>query len=251
MKDWPRTEWKSGDAHSTMWRRMSPRRSRSIGKSTSDDAVRVDERRGERDAGAGQQRALPSRPRAGAVEPAAEQVQRRGTRSRARTCRARWPTPRTAPAARPAGGARPRQSGTSTTHRRTSEEEHAEQQRALRPQRVEAAERGDRQQRGAHPLARQAQREPEREHADQPRPRCPPSTRIAERPERAVERAVEHLGEPRLRDPVHARRGVRVDVVVRDPVVEDVLDRCAGARRTSCRRAARCRRPTRTARRPR
>ena len=45
----------------------------------------------------------------------------------------------------------------------------------------------------------------------------------AERAERPVQDAVGDLGEPRLRDPLRARRGEREDVVVRDAVVEDVL----------------------------
>ena len=44
----------------------------------------------------------------------------------------------------------------------------------------------------------------------------------AERADRAVERAVRELGEPRLRDPVDARRGVREDVAVRHAVIEHV-----------------------------
>ena len=80
------------------------------------------------------------------------------------------------------------------------EEEHAEQQRTLRPQRVETRERGDGHERGAHSIAGKAEREPEREHGDRDADETAEHS-DPERPGGAVEPRVERLGEPRLRDP--------------------------------------------------
>ena len=102
------------------------------------------------------------------------------------------------------------------------EEEHTEQQRALGPERVDATERGDRDQRGAYPVTREPQCEAEREHGDG-RTGDRAEHADAERPERRVERRVQQFREPRLCDPVRSRRGVRVDVLTRNPVIEDVV----------------------------
>ena len=129
------------------------------------------------------------------------------------------------------------------------EEEHADQERALRPEGVDPRERGERDPAGHQPVAREPQA-PGGTRADRcPRRRAPTKQRTPNAPNDPVQDPVGDLGEPRLRDPLRTRSSEREDVVVRDAVVEDVLagaqvpeERVVGELRDADRPAERARR---------
>ena len=102
------------------------------------------------------------------------------------------------------------------------EEEHADQERPLRPEGVDPGERRERDSAGHDPVPHEPQREAVCEQADA-RADDADEAPHSERADRPVQDAVGDFGEPRLRDPRRTGGGEREDVVVRDAVVEDVL----------------------------
>ena len=101
-----------------------------------------------------------------------------------------------------------------------AEEHQAEHQRPLGLHREAADERRDEQREGEHAVARRMERDAVQEHRDT-RAREAHRDPDRERPERAVEGSIHQFREPRLRDPARSRRGERIRVATRDPVVED------------------------------
>ena len=116
------------------------------------------------------------------------------------------------------------QSGTSTTHSSTRRNSTPMQQRPLRPDGVDAGQRGDGE--PARARMRSRTRRSARRYASTPIAGADERRRTAgcrTPPTLRYEHAVRDLGQPRLRDPLRAGRGEREHVVVRDAVVEDVL----------------------------
>ena len=231
--------------------RMSPRRSRSIGNGHERDAVRVHERTREPDAPPRRAATARARPRAVRRRASDRAGAARGTRTRARRCRARSPRARTAPGSTTSGW-RPTHAVGHLDDPQQHERGRARRAAAAAPTTacryrasaatVMTAARTSRSR-------DEAQREAEREHARCAAPTRPTNSRIPNAPTVRSSAPYSHLGEPRLRDPLGAparctrrRRGAGCRG-------RGCTRRCAGARRTSCRTAARSRRPSRTARR--
>ena len=231
--------------------RISPRESSSIGNVTSSTPYGLTNDHRERDRGAGEEAALAARPRRRTVDPATEEVQPEVREAELRTMPCTLAHSHISTGHHHERVATDDAVGHLDDPQQHEQEEHADDERPLRPEGEDAGERGDgeparhaagRARAGARGGTRgsRCRRRRDRRTAGC---RTPPTLRY--------EHAVRHLGEPRLRDPLGAGRGVREHVVVRDAVVEDVLagpqvpeERVVGQLRAG-------RRPSRTRRRPR
>ena len=210
-------------------------------------AVRVHEHERRGDRGADEEVALSPPHGRRAVEPAAAEVHQRGRGSRARTCRARSPTA-TSAIGMTTRGWRPRNdSGTSTVN--TSTPSSASPNISGRSDNTvklhASAGIASASARTRSCVVWNATRNRNTAtHA----PARPTARRIPIAPTERFERAVHQLGEPRLRDPVRARRRERDTDRAAGCRGRGSARRCAGARGTSCRRATGTRARSRRAR---